>query len=242
MKKVIVTTSWDDGHKLDMRLARLLEKYGLKATFYISPEDREFVADDRLSKQDIKKLHENFEIGAHTMTHPLLPQIETNVAKQEILSSKKWLEELVGHQLSSFCYPAGEYSAEHVKMVENAGFMYARTVRRFSWSEPKKLLEASTTVHAYKHWSDAFLILWFAKLNPAKFYKYLMNWDQLAIALFDYVQKSGGVFHLWGHSWEIDANEDWARLENVFRYIAHKPDVTYMTNKELVRPEIQDSE
>jgi len=36
MKKVIVTTSWDDGHLLDLRLAQLLQDAGLKGTFYIS--------------------------------------------------------------------------------------------------------------------------------------------------------------------------------------------------------------
>ncbi len=41
MKK-IVTTSWDDGHKLDLKLAHLLQKYNMPATFYVSPECREF--------------------------------------------------------------------------------------------------------------------------------------------------------------------------------------------------------
>ncbi len=35
MNKVYFTTSWDDGSIYDMRLAELLLKYGLKATFYI---------------------------------------------------------------------------------------------------------------------------------------------------------------------------------------------------------------
>jgi hypothetical protein len=34
MKRVAyITTSWDDGHPLDLRVAELLAKYGLKDTF-----------------------------------------------------------------------------------------------------------------------------------------------------------------------------------------------------------------
>jgi hypothetical protein len=36
---IYVTTSWDDGHKLDMKLAVLLKKYGIKGTFYICPNE-----------------------------------------------------------------------------------------------------------------------------------------------------------------------------------------------------------
>ena len=30
-----ITTSWDDGHPLDLRVAELLAKYGLQGTFYV---------------------------------------------------------------------------------------------------------------------------------------------------------------------------------------------------------------
>jgi hypothetical protein len=35
-KEIIVTISWDDGQKLDLKFTNLLKKYGLKGTFYIS--------------------------------------------------------------------------------------------------------------------------------------------------------------------------------------------------------------
>ncbi len=84
MKKVIVTTSWDDGHKLDIRLALLLKKYGIKGTFYVSPENHEFKKADRLTKAMIKTISNNFEIGAHTMTHPHLSKISLEHANSEI--------------------------------------------------------------------------------------------------------------------------------------------------------------
>ena len=37
----IITTSWDDGHPLDFKLAELLNKYNLKGTFYIPRSNAE---------------------------------------------------------------------------------------------------------------------------------------------------------------------------------------------------------
>ena len=65
-KQIIVTTSWDDGHKLDLKLAKLLKKYGIGGTFYISPKNREFREEDLLLDEEIIKLDRDFEIwGSH---------------------------------------------------------------------------------------------------------------------------------------------------------------------------------
>lgn len=68
--ELIVTTSWDDGSYLDLRLSSLLDKYGIKGTFYISPyyEYRE----RSLTENEIILLSKRGEIGAHTLTHPYL--------------------------------------------------------------------------------------------------------------------------------------------------------------------------
>jgi peptidoglycan-N-acetylglucosamine deacetylase len=66
MKK-IVTTSWDDGHKLDLKLARLLQKYNIAATFYISPANREFSKRDLLSEQEIQTLEDVVYINSGSL-------------------------------------------------------------------------------------------------------------------------------------------------------------------------------
>ena len=59
------------------------------------------------------------------------------------------------------------------------------------------------------------------------------NWDLLAMTMFDQVLTTGGVFHLWGHSWEIEHNKGRARLERVLSYIVNRSDVKYLYNGEL---------
>ena len=232
MKKIIVTTSWDDGHKLDLKMAELLCRYGIKSTFYVSPKNREFNVTELLADEEIKKLGRDFEIGAHTMTHPRLSAVSLSDAKKEIEGSKQYLEQLLGKPVASFCYPGGDYKEAHKKIVREADFKLARTVDRFTTILGKDCFAVPTTIHAYRHWSDALSIL--KQVGPERFLRCYLNWDELAIVLFEKVKKEGGIFHLWGHSWEIEKNGDWSRLEYVLDYISSCPEISYLTNGELV--------
>lgn len=65
-------------------------------------------------------------IGAHTMTHPMLRQV--NNAKWEIKQSKKELESLIGMPVKYFAYPFGQYSSvskEVRKAVADSGYKCA---------------------------------------------------------------------------------------------------------------------
>ncbi len=154
MKRMIVTTSWDDGHKLDLRLSALLKKYRIKATLYIAPEDHEFAPENRLSDEDISQLAEDFEIGAHTLSHPILTQISLDAAQTEILGSKTYLERLAGKPVRSFCYPHGLYNTQLKDILRSAGFTYARTVEQLWHTTERGAFDAPTTVHAFSHWFD----------------------------------------------------------------------------------------
>ena len=232
MNKVTVTTSWDDGHVLDVRLATLLKKYNIRGTFYISPKDREFTSEERLTNDQVRELAKDFEIGAHTMTHPRLTDLGKKEAKEEIVSSKEYLEKLLGKPVTSFCYPAGYYAPKYMEMVRRAGFTLGRTVERFTIRVPKDPFSLSTTIHAYRHWSDAWPI--FKRVGITKFLSCYLHWDELAIQLFEEASRTGGVFHLWGHSWEIEKNKDWERLERVLEHIALRSTVDYVTNAQLI--------
>ena len=231
MKKTIVTTSWDDGHTLDLKLAGLLKQYGIAGTLYVSPRSRELSEVSLLSLEEVRLLSHDFEIGAHTMTHPHLTKVDENTAKQEIADSKRVIEGCIGKPVVSFCYPAGYFTRRDIALVRALGFTYARTVKRFSFAKADEPLASPTTVHAYQHWSDVFSILRHG--GARAFVKNYLNWDELAISLFEKAHQKGGIFHLWGHSWEIEAKDDWKRLERVLAYIGGRSDVTYLTNGEL---------
>ena len=47
-------------------------------------------------------------------------------------------------------------------------------------------------------------------------------------------RQTGGVFHLWGHSWELEQTAQWTRLEDVLRLLGEQPrEIRRVTNGEL---------
>jgi peptidoglycan/xylan/chitin deacetylase (PgdA/CDA1 family) len=231
-KTVYVTTSWDDGHVLDSRLADELAAHGIKGTFYVAPLCREFPAADRVSPTALRQLAEGFEIGGHTLTHPRLTELSPAEALSEIVDGKTSIEDTIGCPITSFCYPYGAYGEEHPDLVRSAGFTTARTVERFQTGVPTDLFRMGTTTHAYQHLVDVPPILRRTR-SPRRAVDLWRNWDRLGRRLFDEVLAEGGVFHLWGHSWEVDVNDDWARLRSVLAELS-RHDVAFVTNGELV--------
>jgi peptidoglycan/xylan/chitin deacetylase (PgdA/CDA1 family) len=83
-----------------------------------------------LSVQEALELSEGdlFELGSHTVTHSMLSSLSKAMQQKEIYRSKTALEAIVNYEVTSFAYPfgkAGDYTAETVAMVREAGFDYA---------------------------------------------------------------------------------------------------------------------
>lgn len=71
-------------------------------------------------------LQAGMQIGAHTVSHPILARATDSQAREEIQSSKRFLEQLLGERVSLFAYPNGkpgeDYKPHHVDMVRSLGF------------------------------------------------------------------------------------------------------------------------
>jgi len=84
--------------------------------------------DDLMMTEDqVRRLHrEGIEIGAHTVNHPILANVDEITARREIVESKARLEEMIGARVSSFAYPNGgptrDYTARDVVLAREAGF------------------------------------------------------------------------------------------------------------------------
>src|SRR5664280_1352236 len=131
---VRITTSWDDGHVLDHKVANLLDTYDLPGTFYVAPRNVELRPRDRIGPRGARSLGERFEIGAHTRSHLRLPALSLAAAREEVVSGKAELEDILGQAVRSFCYPGGAYRPEHVALAREAGFTVARTVTHYATS------------------------------------------------------------------------------------------------------------
>ncbi len=69
--------------------------------------------------------HELIEIGAHTRSHSMLPQLSLEQQRHEIVSSKRDLEKLLNKPLEGFAYPNGAATPDTKRIVHEAGFTFA---------------------------------------------------------------------------------------------------------------------
>lgn len=62
------------------------------------------------------------DIGSHTVSHPVLPELATASQRVEIEQSKSHLEELLGHAVTAFAFPYGTSSPETAEIVRRADY------------------------------------------------------------------------------------------------------------------------
>jgi peptidoglycan/xylan/chitin deacetylase (PgdA/CDA1 family) len=231
-----VTFSIDDGHPTDLRTADLLQKYDLKATFYIPAQNAERTV---MPGQQVKDLSRNFEIGAHTRNHVRLTALPEREARIEVQDGKMWLEDLIGEAVTSFCYPGGKFNRKTVAIVEQAGFLGARTCMLNLTDFPRNPFLWGVSTHACYH--SPLVQVRHALLernlsgawNFVKIHRAATNWLQHFLTSLRYVTEKGGVTHLFLHRWEIDAKRDWGSLERAFEAAAKMKTLRRVTNGEL---------
>ncbi|MBD3163353.1 MAG: polysaccharide deacetylase family protein, partial [Candidatus Eisenbacteria bacterium] len=81
-----------------------------------------------MNEMDLRSLvASGFSIGSHTVTHPYLPAEDSGRQERELVESRRRLEEAIGRPVLDFCYPGGGYTAETVRLAEQAGYRSAVT-------------------------------------------------------------------------------------------------------------------
>jgi peptidoglycan/xylan/chitin deacetylase (PgdA/CDA1 family) len=69
------------------------------------------------------------QIGAHTISHPILPNCSDEIADNEICQSKSILEAILAKPVYSFSYPNGDYTERELILVEKHGYQLAFTTQ-----------------------------------------------------------------------------------------------------------------
>jgi peptidoglycan-N-acetylglucosamine deacetylase len=234
-KQLIITTSWDDGHALDLRLAELLDKYSIKGTFYVPINNAEHPV---MQPSELTLIADKFEIGGHTVNHIYLDKLSEEEARYEVSECKTVLQNRLGRTVDAFCYPGGKYSQRDIRLVDDAGFLFGRTTRLLHTASAIDTKLMDTSVQAFhhsrvtltKHCLKAGFVL--PIVQQLFFYKGNKNFPLLAEVLMNKIVSNGGVFHLWGHSWEIEEFGLWNDLELLLKALAFNLDVAYMNNTE----------
>jgi peptidoglycan/xylan/chitin deacetylase (PgdA/CDA1 family) len=129
----------DDGYTDNLEnVGPVLESAGWKATI--------FLVTDRVGDVNAWDLHAGdpprkllswgdarafdgrvFSFEPHSRSHPFLTRVDAARAREEILGSKKKLEDELGRAAEVFSYPHGAFDATSEAIVKEAGFLAAVT-------------------------------------------------------------------------------------------------------------------
>lgn len=214
------SVTYDDGVLQDVRFVELLNKYNLKGTFNLNSGliENEFewghengCVVKRLSKDKVVSLYQGHEIASHTLTHPYMDNLSESDILYELQADKANLEKLFGREVKGFAVPFDYYSDLIEKCVKQAGFSYARI---------------SEESHSFTPHTDYFK--WKATVFHTD-----SNLKELS-QQFIKSDKELALFQIVGHSYDLDIENTWDRLESVFIEIVAQKDILPMTTIEII--------
>jgi peptidoglycan/xylan/chitin deacetylase (PgdA/CDA1 family) len=111
------------GHLKYLPVAARLECVGqLASKAEVTPP-----TDLMMTSDELRTLHRaGMQIGAHTVSHPILATLDRTSATREISEGKMVLEKILGDRVRLFAYPNGkpsvDYTPESVAIVRELGF------------------------------------------------------------------------------------------------------------------------
>ena len=124
-KNDCITVTFDDGYKDNLYAAApILEKYSFSYTVFVSTGFVESASKYFLSRYDIRKLSElpNATIGAHSVSHPSLVNCSNKDLENELVSSKHYIEDIIGMPVKAIAYPYGVVDKRVRDAAEQAGY------------------------------------------------------------------------------------------------------------------------
>jgi len=87
-----------------------------------------------MTKDQLRTIsNRGFDIGSHTIDHPILSLCDAKKARDEIGGTREVLEEIIRSPVTAFAYPNGrpyiDFTHHHIEMVKQAGYTHAVTTQ-----------------------------------------------------------------------------------------------------------------
>lgn len=220
-----VTFSYDDGCVGDRRLAALFDKYGLKCTFNLNSSRTSNYTDEELQEVFLSKGH---EIAVHGANHRPNGNLRPIEGIRDVLDCRLALEKRCGRIIRGMAYPdsgitlMGNFGTyEQVKAyLTELDIAYARTL---GGDNDSFMLPAD--FHA---WMPT------AHHDNPKIFEYIDKFLTLDLSEKAYhARRMPRLFYIWGHSFELDRNDNWEHMEEICRRFADNDELWYATNMEI---------
>lgn len=219
-KKKAFNVTYDDGVLQDVRFVELLNKYSLKGTFNLNSElmENEFewihdcgIAVKRLKTEDAVSLYIGHEVASHTLTHPYMDSLTKEEIIRELSYDKISLEKLFSQTVRGFAIPFDYYSGLIEHCVKECGFEYARISEESLSFKPQS---------DYYRWK-------------ATVFHLDESLEDLTRRFID-CDEELALFQIVGHTYDLDAENKWDVIENIFKKISSLRDTLPMTTIEIV--------
>ncbi|MDH3347567.1 MAG: polysaccharide deacetylase family protein [Desulfobulbaceae bacterium] len=121
--------TFDDGSESDYTIVYpLLKKMNLRATFF--PVISHIDDPGRISTKQLQEMSrdERYSFGSHTVNHKVLPLLETEELRRELVDSRLFLEKITGKNTISLSYPFGAWIQSTIPIAQEAGYKMAFTI------------------------------------------------------------------------------------------------------------------
>ena len=124
----MVAITFDDGYKDNLYfVAPLLVENEVPFTVFVTTDLSKKNKKDFLQPLEIRELSKmpGVEIGAHGVTHRRLKELDDIELIDELITSKKYLEDTIGKEVTSMSYPHGSFDKRVQRAAGDAGYKIA---------------------------------------------------------------------------------------------------------------------
>ncbi len=211
--------SYDDGVTQDVRLVKLLNKHGLKASFYLNSGlmQQQFcwthpcgLQVKRLPGREVSNLYLGHEVASHSYSHPYMNAFSREEILKELATDRLLLQQHFSAPICGYAIPFHFYSDTIEECARQCGFSYARI---------------SDTDPSYSPWREIF------RWKPGIFH--LDPGFSAYIDGFLQTREELALCHVVGHSYDLEVEKLWDVMDEVFARISRQKDVWSVTMAEL---------
>jgi len=107
----------------DEAISRIASSLGVEVPT-VPPKEFGAITWDQAREMDSAQV----ELGSHTLTHPILTQVDDQKLSAELCNSRARLEENLDRKVDLVCYPNGDYDQRVVSAATRAGYSCAVTI------------------------------------------------------------------------------------------------------------------
>lgn len=131
--KPLAFLCFDDAYRDNLYTATpLLEKLGIPATLFAPRDLVQRGGETHMTEAELKEIaaHPLWDLGAHGVTHNVLPAFNPGDIQAELRQSHDWLTDLIGAPILGFAYPQGQICPDTITFARELYTFAVTTDRR----------------------------------------------------------------------------------------------------------------